>query len=144
MTVPRWLLRIFWLEDRILSRLTGGRLALPNRSGGRVKTLFLHTVGRTSGQPRRNGLYYVNDGANLAVVASNAGDDTDPSWWRNLRAHPDTTVEVGRAVRAVHARPANPAEASRVYERFVEALPQYGDYRKRTTREIPVVILEPR
>ena len=57
MTVPRWLLQILWLEDRVLSRLTGGRMALPNLSGGAVRTLFLHTVGRRTGQKRRNGLY---------------------------------------------------------------------------------------
>jgi deazaflavin-dependent oxidoreductase (nitroreductase family) len=143
-TIPRWLLRFFWLEDRVLSRLTGGRLTLPNASGGRARTLFLHTVGRTTGRKRRNGLYYVEDGANLVVVASNAGEDDDPSWWKNLQANPDTEVEVGRQTRAVHARRATVEEAGRLYDRFVEVLPQYGDYRQRTSREIPVVILEPR
>jgi deazaflavin-dependent oxidoreductase (nitroreductase family) len=144
MAVPRWLLRILWVEDRALSRLTGGRLTMPNGTGGRVRTLFLHTVGRTTGQRRRNGLYYVEDGPNLVVVASNAGRDDDPSWWKNLQASPDTEVEVGKAVRPVHARQATVEEAARLYERFVVALPQYEDYRQRTTREIPVVILEPR
>ena len=141
---PRWLLRIFWLEDRIVSRLTGGRVVLPNRSRGEMRTLFLRTVGRTTGRPRRIGLYYVEEGTNLAVVASNAGEDVDPAWWLNLRAHPDAEVEVGRERRAVHARLATPEEAHRVYERFVAALPQYDEYRRRAAREIPVVILEPR
>jgi len=144
MTIPRWLLRILWLEDRALSKLSGGRWALPNSSGGSVRTLFLHTEGRKTGQARRNGLYYVEDGPNLVVVASNAGRNDDPSWWRNLKANPDTEVEVGKEVRMVHARQAGPADAKRLYARFVEGLPQYGDYWKRTTREIPVVILEPR
>ncbi len=144
MSAPRWLLRILWLEDRALSRLSGGRLVFPNSSGGAVRTLFLRTTGRKTGQQRRNGLYYVEDGPNLVIVASNAGRDEDPAWWRNLRTHPDTEVEVGREVRQVHARQAAPAEAARLYERFVTALPQYADYRRSTTREIPVVILEPR
>jgi deazaflavin-dependent oxidoreductase (nitroreductase family) len=144
MAVPRWLLRILWVEDRALSRLTGGRLTMPNGTGGRVRTLFLHTVGRTTGQRRRNGLYYVEDGPNLVVVASNAGRDDDPSWWKNPQAHPDTGVEVGKTIRPVHARQATPEEAAALYERFVAALPQYGEYRQRTRREIPVVILEPR
>jgi deazaflavin-dependent oxidoreductase (nitroreductase family) len=142
--VPRWLLQIFWLEDRVLSRLTGGRVALPNGSRGQARTLFLHTLGRRTGQPRRTGLYYVEDGPNLVVVASNAGEDTDPSWWLNLSAGPDAEVEVGRVLRPVRARRATPAEAGPLYERFVAALPQYDGYRRRTTREIPVVILEPR
>ena len=60
------------------------------------------------------------------------------------QGNPDTEVEVGKEVRRVHARQAGSTDAKRLYDRFVEALPQYGDYRKRTTREIPVVILEPR
>lgn len=144
MTTPRWLLRILWLEDRALSKLSGGRMALPNGSGGTVRTLFLRTKGRKTGESRRNGLYYVEDGPNLVVVASNAGRDADPSWWLNLQAHPDTEVEVGKEVRAVHARQAAPDEAARLYEQFVTALPQYGGYREGTSREIPVVILEPR
>jgi deazaflavin-dependent oxidoreductase (nitroreductase family) len=142
--VPRWLLRIFWLEDRILSRLTGGRMALPNGSDGAIRTLFLRTVGRRSGQARRTGLYYVEDGVNLAVVASNTGEDEDPAWWLNLQARPDAEVELGREVRPIRARRAAPEESTRVYAQFEEALPQYTDYRVRTTREIPVVILEPR
>ncbi len=109
-----------------------------------MRTLFLRTVGRKTGQKRRNGLYFLEDGPDLVVVASNAGRADDPSWWLNLEAHPDTEVEVGKDVRKVHARQANPAEAKRLYQRFVDALPQYGDYRKRTKRDIPVVILEPR
>jgi deazaflavin-dependent oxidoreductase (nitroreductase family) len=144
MTPPRWLLRILWWEDRVLSRLSGGRWALPNSSGGDVRTLFLHTVGRKTGEKRRNGLYYVEDGENLVVVASNAGRDDDPAWWLNLKAAPDTEVEVGKAVRPVHARQADAPEAGRLYQRFVDALPQYGDYREQTSRPIPVVILEPR
>ena len=144
MNVPRWLMRIVWLEDRALSRLSGGRWALPNASGGEVRTLFLRTVGRKTGQKRRNGLYFLEDGPNLVVVASNAGRAADPSWWLNLKAHPETEVELGKEVRPVLARQATPAEAKRLYQRFVDALPQYGDYRKRAKREIPVVILEPR
>jgi len=144
MNVPRWLLRIFWLEDRIVSGLTGGRMVLPNGSGGAIRTLFLRTVGRKSGRGRRTGLFYVEEGPNLAVVASKAGEDEDPAWWLNLQARPDAEVDVGREVRAIHARWATPEESDRVYARFEEALPQYADYRQRTTRQIPVVILEPR
>jgi F420H(2)-dependent quinone reductase len=141
---PRWMLRILWLEDRALSRVSGGRWALPNQSGGKVRTLFLRTTGRTTGQKRRNGLYYLEDGQNLVVVASNAGRDEDPSWWLNLKANPDTEVEVGKTVRRVHARQATAEESGPLYQRFVDGLPQYDGYRKRTSRPIPVVVLEPR
>jgi deazaflavin-dependent oxidoreductase (nitroreductase family) len=80
----------------------------------------------------------------MVFVASNAGEDREPAWWRNLQSRPDAEVEVGRDVRAVHARDATPEEAERLYGRFVEAFPTYAEYRQRTTRRIPVVILEPR
>jgi deazaflavin-dependent oxidoreductase (nitroreductase family) len=144
MILPRWVFRVVWAIDNAASRLSGGRIAMPNGSHGRLRTLFLHTIGRTSGQPRRNGLYYVEDGSNLVVVASNAGDERDPAWWRNLQARPDAEVEIGATRRAVRARAATPEEAGPLYERFVAAIPTYDEYRRTMARPIPVVILEPR
>jgi deazaflavin-dependent oxidoreductase (nitroreductase family) len=144
MIPPRWVLRTWWAIDNAVSRLSGGRIDLPDASRGRLQTLFLRTVGRTSGQRRRNGLYYVEDGPNLVIVASNAGGDQDPAWWRNLQARPDAEVELGRTVRRVRARQATIGEAGPLYERFVAAIPTYDEYRRRTSRPIPVVILEPR
>jgi F420H(2)-dependent quinone reductase len=144
MVPPRWVFRTWWAVDRAVWRLSGGRIAIPNASGGHLRTLFLRTVGRTSGTRRRNGLYYLEDGPNLVVVASNVGDDRDPAWWRNLQARPDAEVELGTEVRAVRARQATADEAGPLYDRFVAVLPAYDGYRRRTTRAIPVVILEPR
>ena len=144
MIPPRWLFRIVWAVDNAVSRLSGGRLSVPNPSGGRLRTMFLHTVGRTTGEPRRNGLYYVEDGPNLVVIASNAGDDRDPAWWRNLQARPEADVEIGSTMRAVRARQATADEAGPLYERFVAAIPTYDEYRRKVSRPIPVVILEPR
>ncbi len=144
MIPPRWLLRVVWAVDSTVSRVSGGRLTMPNGSRGRLRTLFLRTVGRRSGEPRRNGLYYVEDGANLVVIASNAGQDRDPAWWTNLQANPDAEVELGSEVRAVRARQATIEEAAPLYERFVAAIPTYDEYLRRRSRPIPVVILEPR
>lgn len=144
MIPPRWFLRAWWAVDKTLSRLSGGRMALPNGSRGQLRTLFLRSVGRTSGQIRRSGIYYIEDGPNLVVVASNAGKDEDPAWWRNLEAHPDAEVEIGTQVRPVRARRATAEETDPLYERFVAAVPTYAEYRNRVSRPIPVVILEPR
>jgi deazaflavin-dependent oxidoreductase (nitroreductase family) len=144
MIPPRRALRIGWALDRTVSRLSGGRLTMPNGSRGQLRTLFLHTVGRSTGRPRRNGLYFIEDGPNLVVVASNAGEDVDPAWWRNLQAQPDAEVEVGPTIRRIRARQASPQEAGPLYDRFVRAMPAYDEYRRATTRQIPVVILEPR
>ena len=144
MILPRWVFRVVWAIDDTASRLSGGRVTVPNGTRGRLRTLFLHTVGRTSGEPRRNGLYYLEDGPNLVVVASNAGDDRDPAWWRNLQARPEAEVEIGATRRAVRARQATPEEAGPLFERFVAAIPTYAEYRRKAARPIPVVILEPR
>ncbi len=144
MIPPRWLYRICWAIDNTVSRVSGGRLAMPNASRGRLRTLFLHTTGRTSGKPRRNGLYFIELGEDLVVVASNVGDDRDPAWWRNLQTRPEAEVEIGATRRPVRARQATPEEAALLYERFVAAIPTYDEYRSRTSRPIPVVILEPR
>ena len=78
------------------------------------------------------------------MVASNAGDDRDPAWWRNLQAHPEAEVEIGATRRPVRARQATPEETGPLFERFVAAIPTYDEYRRKVARPIPVVILEPR
>jgi F420H(2)-dependent quinone reductase len=109
-----------------------------------VPALLLTTIGRKSGQPRQVSLYYLEDGANLVVVASNAGSDRDPDWWLNLQASPDAVAWLGRRRQRVHARRASPQELERIWPRLLEMNPGYETYRRRIARELPVVILEPR
>jgi F420H(2)-dependent quinone reductase len=109
-----------------------------------VRTLYLHTVGRRSGKPRRTPLYYVDHGDALAIVTSNAGRDREPAWWLNLQAAPDAEVEVGRERRRIRARPATRAEHDRLWPQFVAGLRNYESYRRRTARKIEVVVLDPR
>ena len=78
------------------------------------------------------------------VIASNAGADADPAWWRNLQAAPDATVELGGRRYPVHAREVAGDERDRLYARFEEASSQYRGYRETATRTIPVIVLEPR
>lgn len=137
---PLWL-RGFWRLHQLLDRLSGGRLG--SKVLG-IPSLWLTTVGRTSGTVRSNGLYYLAEGADLVVVASNAGLDTDPGWFRNLMASPDTTVRIGRTIRTVHARLADPDERARLWPRLVRLNPDFATYQARSAREIPVVLLEPR
>jgi F420H(2)-dependent quinone reductase len=141
---PRPILRVYWAVHRTLFSVTGGRIGTaPSRNG--VGTLFLLSTGRKSGKVRRNGLYYVEDGPNLAVVASNAGENVDPQWWRNLKATPDAEVEVGMQRRPVRARQATPEEAERLWPRFDAGNRDFAEYRARAYRRtIPVIILEPR
>jgi F420H(2)-dependent quinone reductase len=123
-------------------RVTGGLVG--HRFPGAPPMLLLDHVGAKSGKQRTSPLVYVRDGDDLVLVASKGGYPRHPAWFHNLRANPDTTVQVGRERRAVHARVAAPEERARLWPRAVETYRPYADYQQRTEREIPLVILEPR
>jgi deazaflavin-dependent oxidoreductase (nitroreductase family) len=106
--------------------------------------LLLDHVGAKSGKRRTTPLLYLADGDNLALIASKGGHPRHPAWFHNLRANPETTVQVGSERRAVRARVASGEERERVWSRAVEAYGSYADYQARTEREIPVVVLERR
>ena len=106
--------------------------------------LLLDHVGAKSGRSRTTPLLYVEDGADVAIVASKGGFPKNPAWFHNLTAHPDTTVQIGSERRPVHARVARPEERQRLWEKADRAYPGYADYRARADREIPLVVLEPR
>jgi deazaflavin-dependent oxidoreductase (nitroreductase family) len=123
-------------------RLTGGRIG--HRIPGGPPMLLLDHVGAKSGTKRTTPLVYVDDPPNLVIVASKGGHPRNPSWFHNLRAHPDTTVQVGADRRPVRARVATPEERERLWPMAVEVYSGYAGYQERTSREIPLVILEPR
>jgi F420H(2)-dependent quinone reductase len=122
-------------------RATNGLVG--HRLPGLPSMLLLDHVGAKSGARRTSALLYVNDGENLVIVASKGGNPKHPAWFHNLRAHPNTMVQVGSERRAVHARVADPAERARLWPRVVKAYRGYSDYQSRTSREIPLVILAP-
>jgi F420H(2)-dependent quinone reductase len=123
-------------------RATGGLVG--HRFPGLPPMLLLDTVGAKSGTRRTTPLAYVDDGRDVAVIASKGGHPKNPAWFHNLLAHPDTTVQIGSERRAVHARVASPSERARLWPKAVAIWGPYRDYQARTEREIPVVILEPR
>jgi F420H(2)-dependent quinone reductase len=144
MIPPRPLLRLLWAIHKGIDRLTGGRVGSVRPTGRRLGTLFVISTGRTSGQPRRNPVYYVEEGPNLIVVASNAGAAADPAWWQNLQAQPDAEVEIAGQRHSVRARPAMPEEQARLWPRFVRGSATFNEYQANTERKLAVVILEPR
>ncbi|WP_052847629.1 nitroreductase family deazaflavin-dependent oxidoreductase [Streptomyces avicenniae] len=120
------------------------------RSGGKeghtwhgLDTLLLTTRGRKSGLLRRTALIYGRVGVNLIVVGSNGGEPVHPLWYLNLAATPEAHVQVGEEHVDVRARTATAEEKPELWRRMTEIFPQYKSYQKKTTREIPVVILEP-
>jgi deazaflavin-dependent oxidoreductase (nitroreductase family) len=136
----------------VVRRLMAGHARIYRASGGLVghrfpgapSMLLLDHVGAKSGTRRTSPLGYVEDGRDVVVVASKGGHPKNPAWYHNLRAHPDTTVQIGREQRAVHARVAGPDERVRLWPKVVAAYGGYSSYQQRTNREIPLVILEPR
>jgi deazaflavin-dependent oxidoreductase (nitroreductase family) len=143
------------LADRswpVLRRLMGGhaaiyrltRGAIGHRIPGFAPMLLLDHVGARSQTRRTTPLLYIRDGDDVVVVASKGGYPRHPAWYHNLRAHPDTTVQIGSRRAPFHARTANPEERARLWPKVVQAYSGYDEYQARTGREIPLVILEPR
>ena len=123
-------------------RATGGLVG--HRVPGAPPMLLLDHVGAKSGKHRTTPLAYLGDGEDLVLVASKGGSPRHPAWFHNLRANPDTTVQVGSGRRAVRARVATAEERARLWPKVVEMYGGYRHYQRRTEREIPLVILEPR
>jgi deazaflavin-dependent oxidoreductase (nitroreductase family) len=126
---------------RVLYRVSGGRI------GGRLWDLpvvLLTTTGRKSGKQRTVPLCSLRDGDDVVVIASYGGLDQQPAWWLNLEANPHAKLLTGRTRRTVTARNAAPDERARLWAEVTARAPGYLAYERRTTREIPVVILQPR
>jgi F420H(2)-dependent quinone reductase len=124
-----------------LYRTTGGRLA------GKVQglpVLLLTTTGRKSGKLRTVPLGYLRDGSTYVITASYGGLPRHPAWFFNLESHPEATIHVKKVQMQVKAETANPEKKRELWARLLEVAPGYANYQKRTSREIPMVILHPR
>ncbi len=127
---------------RVILHGTGGRVL--NSALG-MQVVELHTVGRKSGLPRSTMLTApVIDGQRIVLVASKGGDDRDPDWYRNLMAHPDAELTVDGQRRQVRARRASAEEKAELWPRVVAAYGGYAGYQRRTQRDIPLVLCDPR
>src|SRR5207245_5104475 len=94
------------------------------------------------GRPRTQPLMYLRDDDRLLGCASTRGAPTDPHWYHTLLAHPEVPVEVGNETYHAIASPVTGEERDRIYARWAEMYPQYGEYQKNTTRKIPVIALQ--
>ena len=103
--------------------------------------LLLHTKGAKSQQERINPVACVKDGDRFAVIASKGGAPTNPDWYYNVIANPLVTVEVGTEKFDARASVAKEPERTRLYNKMVEMMPGFDDYRRKTTRVIPVIVL---
>lgn len=104
--------------------------------------LLLTTTGAQSGRSRLAPLVYSSDGDHYVIMASKGGAPTHPAWYHNLVAHPRVTVEVGAEKFEARAMVAQGAERDRLFAQHAAINPGFNDYQKRTSRVIPVVVLE--
>ena len=125
---------------RVLYAASGGRIG--SRIWG-LEIVLLTTTGRRSGRARTVPLCSLRDGDSFVVIASYGGLARSPSWWLNLQHAPRATVQVGRVSYDVVAREAQADERERLWTELVDRAPGYLGYQRRTTRVIPVVLLEP-
>lgn len=123
---------------------------LYQRTGGKVggtmqglRVLLLTTTGRKTGKRRTTPLAYFEHEGRFVVIASNAGFDTHPAWFHNLRHNPQVALQVQDRQLTATAEPADPELRKQLWARLVELAPGYRAYQERTKREIPIVLLRP-
>jgi F420H(2)-dependent quinone reductase len=132
--------RILGGMHRRVYRLTGGKVG---GQIGKLPVLLLTTIGRRSGRPRTQPLAYAQAGDGYVVIASKGGAAQHPLWYLNLRANPLAEVTVGRETRRVRARDAQGEERERLWRALADLYRGYDRYAEKTSRRIPVVVLEP-
>jgi deazaflavin-dependent oxidoreductase (nitroreductase family) len=132
-------------NDNVIAEFRAGN----ERIGGmfnRSSLLLLHTTGAKSGQPRTSPLAYFTLDGKLVIAASAAGRDTHPAWYFNLLANPEVTIERwhDNAIESVRATtvPAEGAERDQLWAKITSLAPGFADYQTKTSRQIPVIVLE--
>jgi len=123
---------------------------LYQRTGGKVggamqglPVLLLTTTGRKTGKQRTTPLGYFEHDGGYVIIASNAGFDTHPAWFHNLKSNPHVTLQIQEKQLAARAEIADPELRNQLWAKLMELAPGYRAYQTRTTREIPIVLLRP-
>jgi len=127
---------------RALLAVSGGRIGA---TIGSMPVVELHTIGRSSGARRRTMLTApLHEDGRYVLVASKGGERRHPAWYVNLVAHPDVELTVAGRTIPMRARTATADERAELWPRITSEYRGYAGYQRKTTREIPVVICEPR
>jgi len=130
------------IAHRAVLKVSGGRIL---KAPFGMPTVELHTIGRKSGQRRSTLLTApVHEAERVVLVASKGGDDRDPLWYRNLVAEPDVELTIAGKTTKMRARTADADERAELWPQITAAYKGYAGYQRKTDREIPVVICEPR
>lgn len=134
----KFLFRIIMAVQVWLYQLTGGKL------GGRMRgfnVLLLTTKGRKSGKTYITPLGCFENENGFVIVASNAGQPSNPSWYYNLKSNPQVTVQVRDQVMPATAEVLSGEARAQAWLQVIGTAPSYANYEKRTTREIPLILL---
>ena len=131
--LPRFLPQIMWL-DKLLQRVTGGRLTLLDIAG--LPNLMLTAIGRKSGVTRDTPLLCVPYGQDILIAGSNFGMDKDPMWVKNIEANPEVTARFRRRTSAMVARRLEGDERAAAWAHMVDTWPNFAKYEQRTDRQI--------
>jgi deazaflavin-dependent oxidoreductase (nitroreductase family) len=126
-------------NTELIDRFRANNGAMPNGA----PLLLLSTRGARSGQLRVNPLAYTRDGDRYVIIASKGGYANNPDWYHNLVANPEVTVEVGQQRFAARAIVTEGVERDRLFNAQASLMPNFANYQTKTTRQIPVIILEP-
>jgi deazaflavin-dependent oxidoreductase (nitroreductase family) len=140
---PAWFVHTAWRVHRALYRISGGRFLWTTSNKRGWGALRLTAIGRTSGQPRSVILGYVEDGADLVVLAMNGWDEGDPSWFLNLQANADAEVRLAeQPAQRVRAREAVGVERDRLWQLWLDVDPMLDAYAGQRSTHTPVVVFE--
>ena len=132
-----------WVRDQVeLYEGSGGTQGTTLRDTG-LPVVIITNRGARSGKVRKTPVMRVEHDGRYAAVASRGGAPTHPLWYYNLRADPQVVVQDGQTKQDMVAREISGAERAEWWERAVAAYPPYAEYQQKTTREIPVFVLEP-
>jgi len=121
-------------------RANGGKVGGPFEG---APLLLLHSTGAKSGEARLHPVMYLDDGDRYVIFASKAGADTHPAWYHNLKANPEASIEVGSDTVEVRAVEAVGDERDELFDRVASEFSQFGEYAEKTSRTIPVMLLNP-
>jgi len=132
-----------WVRDQVeLYEGSGGTQGTTLGDTG-LPVVVITSRGVRSGKVRKTPLMRVEQGGRYAAVGSQGGAPTNPNWVHNFRANPSVQLQDGRDRKDMVAREVSGAERAQWWERAVAAYPPYAEYQERTTRLIPVFVLEP-
>ncbi len=134
-------------NDTVIREFREGKARIVNRFD-RPQLLLLHSTGARSGERRTSPLAYLTLDDQIVIMGSNGGRDPHPSWYHNLLAHPEATIERWRddAIESIEVKavPTEGAERDRLWQRVIAIHKGFAAYESQTSRVIPVVILQPR